>query len=233
MRARELMSTPVITVRPEATLKEVAEQMATHRVSGVPVVDEAGLLVGIVAESDILAKLEDGQKGRGLMGLLEAFTRALGADRKIQPHIAADLMTTQVITAGPEASVRELLHLMTYHHINRIPIVESGHVIGIITRADILRTMARPDTAITEDVRWRLLHDLWIDTMPLNISTHSGIVTVSGVVGTRSEAELVKRWIGTIEGVVEVDARSLHYRMDDRHIDPPPGHVATRTGDLR
>ena len=69
MRARELMSTPVITVRPEATLKEVAEQMATHRVSGVPVVDEAGLLVGIVAESDILAKLEDGQKGRGLMGL--------------------------------------------------------------------------------------------------------------------------------------------------------------------
>ena len=142
-------------------------------------------------------------------------------------------MTTQLITAGPEASVRELLHLMTYHHVNRIPIVESGRVIGIITRADILRTMARPDTAITEDVRWRLLHDLWIDTTPLNITTHSGIVTVSGVAGTRSEAELVKRWIGTIEGVVEVDARSLHYRIDDHHIDLPPGHVATRTGDLR
>jgi CBS domain-containing protein len=233
MRARELMSTPVITVRPEATLKEVAAQMATHRVSGVPVVDESGGLVGVIAESDILAKLEYGQKGRGLVGLLDALTHAVGADRKSQAHIAADLMTTHVITAGPEASVRELVHLMAYHHVNRIPIVESSRVIGIITRADILRMMARPDTAITEDARWRLLHDLWVDTTPLNITTHGGIVTVSGVVGTWSEAELVKRWIGTIEGVVDVDARALRYRIDDRHIDPPTGHVTTRTGDLR
>ncbi len=142
-------------------------------------------------------------------------------------------MTTRVVSAGPEASFRELLHLMTIHDINRIPIVENGRVIGIVTRADILRALARPDAAITEDARWRLLHDLWIDTNALDITTRSGIVTISGEVGTRFEAELVRHWVAAIEGVVDVDARGLRYRIDDRHIEPPTGSLETPTGKLR
>ena len=233
MRSRELMSTSVVTVRPEATLKEVMEQMAAHRVSGVPVVDQSGRLVGIISEADILAKLEYGEKGRGLLGLLDHLAQAVGADRKLQAHTAAELMTTTVITAGPGASFRELLHLMTIHDINRIPIVEGGRVIGIVTRADILLMMARPDRAVTEDARWRLLHDLWIDTDALDITTRNGVVTISGEVGTRTEAELVKHWVRTIEGVVDVDARTLRYRIDDRRIEPPTGRLETPTGERR
>ncbi len=233
MRAREVMSTPVVTVRPEASLKEVAEKMAAHRVSGVPVVDAASRLLGIISESDVLAKLEYGEKGRGLLGLLDRLTQAAGAGRKLQAHTAADLMTTRVISAGPQASFRELLHLMTIHDVNRLPIVENGRVIGIVTRADILRMMTRPDAAITKDARWRLLNDLWIDTDALNITTRGGIVTISGEVGTRSEAELVTHWVATTEGVVDVDARALQYRIDDRHIEPPTGRLETPTGDLR
>jgi CBS-domain-containing membrane protein len=223
MRAREVMSTPVVTVPPEAALKDVAKLMATHNVSGVPVLDQVGRLVGIVSESDVLTKLEYGEQGRGLLGLLDQLAHGAGADRKLHAHTAADLMTTRVISAGPETSFRELLHLMTIHDVNRLPIVEGGRVIGIVTRADILRIMTRPDAAITKDARWRLLHDLWIDTEALTITTRGGIVTISGEVGTRSEAELVKHWVAVMEGVVDVDARALQYRIDDRHITPETG----------
>lgn len=222
MRARELMTTPVVTVFPEAGLKEVAERMVAHRVSGLPVVDRSGLLLGIISESDLVSKLEYEEQGQGT-GLLDRIAHAVGAgaDRKLHARTAGELMTTRVISASPEATVRELAHLMTIHGINRIPIVEDGRVIGIVTRADILRTLVRPDAAITEDVRWRVLHDLWIDPTGLAISTRDGIVTIASEVGTRSEAELVKQWTAATEGVVDVDVRNLRYRIDERRTEVP------------
>lgn len=224
MRAREFMSTPVVSVRPETTLKELMEQMAAHRVSGVPVIDHQGALVGIVSESDVLAKLEHGKQEGGLPGLLERLAGG-GAAQKLTAHTAAEVMTPRVITAGPDASFRELLHLMAVHDVNRVPIVEDGRVVGIITRADLLKAMARSDRAISEEAEWRLLHDLWIDPATLKISTHGGVITVAGEVGTRSEAELVKRWVGLVEGAVDVDTSGLRYRLDDRHIAPPTGDL--------
>jgi CBS domain-containing protein len=223
MRARELMSTPVVTVFPEAGLKEVAQCMVAHRVSGVPVVNHSGLLLGIISESDLVSKLEYEEQGQGPTGLLDRLAHAVGAvaDRKLHARTAAELMTSRVIIAEPDATVRELAHLMTIHVVNRIPIVESGRVIGIVTRADILRTLVRPDAAITEDVRWRMLHDLWIDPTGLTIGTRDGIVTIAGQVGTRSEAELVKRWTAATEGVVDVDTRNLQYRIDERRTEAP------------
>ncbi len=223
MRARELMSTPVVLVPPEANLKEVAERMVAHRVSGVPVVDHSGQLIGIISESDLVSKLEYEENGRGLVGLLDHLVHGVGADHKLHARTAADLMTSGVVTALPDASVRELIHLMTTRGVNRIPIVQSGRVIGIVTRADILRMLVRPDTAITEDVRWRLIHDLWIDPTGLVISTRDGIVTIAGEIPTRSEAELVKHWTAATEGVVDVDARGLRYRTDDRRVKLPAG----------
>jgi predicted transcriptional regulator len=127
-------------------------------------------------------------------------------------------MTPLVISAGRDASFRELVHLMTVNDVNRIPIVDQGHVIGIITRADLLRTLTRRDAAVSEDARWRILHDLWVDTASLDISTRDGIVAIAGEVGTRSEADLIRRWVAAMEGVVDVDVRNLRYRADDRQV---------------
>jgi CBS domain-containing protein len=225
MRARELMSTPVVVVRPETTLKEVAEQMASHRVSGMPVVDHRGHLVGIISESDVLLKLESHttEARHGVLSFVERLGTGLAAEQKPHARTAAELMTTSVISAGLDASFRELVHLMTAHDVNRIPIVDQGHVIGIITRADLLRTLTRRDAAVSEDARWRILHDLWIDTAGLDISTRHGIVMIAGEVGTRSEADLIRRWIAAMEGVVDVDLRNLRYRADDRHVVPAGG----------
>jgi CBS domain-containing protein len=214
MRAREIMSTPVITAHPETPLKEVAEILARHRITGVPVVDGKGHLVGIISESDFVRKME-GEQRRGRLGPM---AEVLGKARKLQTQAASELMTNRVITGGPDTSVRELTRLMSAHDVNRIPIVEEGRLIGIVTRADILRTFVRTDTAISEEVQWRLAHELWIDPGGLEIATHNGVVTMAGEVDTHSDVALAERWAAATEGVVAVDVRRLRYRVDDRRI---------------
>jgi CBS domain-containing protein len=220
------MPTPVITAAPETTVKDAAALMAEHRVSGVPVVDRDGRLVGVVSESDIVQRIEPRDPAGGVLGLLDRLARATGADRRLLARTVGELMTPTVTTAGPDVTVRELVHLMNTYQINRIPIVDGDRLLGLVSRADILRAMTRPDAAITEEVRWRLEHDLWIDLKDIDVSTASGVVTLAGEVDTRTDAELAARWAGATDGVVAVDSGALRYRVDD-------GRLKVRTDRLR
>jgi CBS domain-containing protein len=184
MRARELMSTPVVTVYPETPLKEVAEIMAAHQISGVPVVDRDGRLLGIVSESDFIARMETPRR----RGFPRRLLQGAMAPSRLSGRTASDLMTAPVVTAGPEARMRDLVHLMTAHDVNRLPIVDEGRVVGLVTRADILRVLARSDAAITEEVLWRLVHEFWIDTETVDVTTREGVVTIAGSLDTRRDA---------------------------------------------
>ena len=135
-------------------------------------------------------------------------------------------MTAPVRTAGPDATLRELIHLMNMYQINRIPIVEARRLLGIVTRADVLRALTRPDAAITKEVRWRVEHELWIDLKGVEVSTAGGVVALAGEVDTRTDAELAARWAGATDGAVAVDSSRLHYRIDD-------GRLKVRTDRLR
>jgi CBS domain-containing protein len=214
MQAREMMSTPVITVRPEALLKEVAELMIRRAVSGVPVVDRDGRPLGMISESDFLAREEYGLGNR----VLDRLAETLGVGAKPHGRTAGDLMISPAITARPDTAARELGHLMAANAINRIPIVEDGRIVGIVTRADVVRTLIRPDGAITAEVRWRCEHELWISPDDLRVETRSGVVALTGTVETRADAELAKRWARAVDGVVDVEARDLRYAVDDRRI---------------
>ncbi|MHB8731093.1 MAG: CBS domain-containing protein [bacterium] len=221
MRARELMSTPVVTAHPEATLKELAELMVTHSISGVPVVDRGGDLLGVVSESDVMEKIEGtiaDETEAGLPRLLTVLAKALDGAPKTTARSVADLMTTRVVSADPDATVQQLVHLMITYDVNRIPIVEAGRLVGIVTRADILRTLVRPDAAIATDLRWRIAHELWIDPDAIEISCRAGVVTLAGTVDTHADTELVRRWAAKTEGVVAVDDRGLRYALDERRI---------------
>jgi CBS domain-containing protein len=221
MRARELMSTPVVTVRPEATLKELAETMVAHGISGVPVAGRDGTLLGVVSESDVMQKIESAivqETEAGLPRLLTVLAKALDGAPKTTARTVADLMTARVVSAGPDATVPELVHLMIAYDVNRIPIVENGRLVGIVTRADILRTLVRPDAAIATDLRWRIAHELWIDPEALQIDCRNGVVTLAGTVDTHADAELIRRWAAKTDGVVGVDDRSLRYAIDERRI---------------
>jgi CBS domain-containing protein len=139
------MTSPVHTVRPQATLEEAAELLATHHISGLPVVDDAGRLLGMVSEADLI----DPEKRRAaiprtaLFGLFpipdEALLSAFDGGRDLPVR---DVMTKNVVTATEETPVVELATLMVGHRINRIPILRDGRVVGIVTRADLVRALA-------------------------------------------------------------------------------------------
>ncbi|MDA8212479.1 MAG: CBS domain-containing protein [Clostridia bacterium] len=148
MQAKDIMTTDVITVAPEATVEEVAKIITDRGVSGVPVVDSNGKLVGIVTEGDIIArskKLHIPTHFQLLGGViyLEG-TKKLEKDlQKMVAFQVKDLMTAKVFTVGPEAPVEEIATIMTEERVNRIPVVEHGKLVGIISRADIVRTLIR------------------------------------------------------------------------------------------
>src|SRR5262249_39027670 len=215
--ARDVMSAPVITGRPDTPLKELAALLTAHRISGVPIVDDGGQVVGIVSESDFLTKLQHAEKHQGIRGTLQRLADPEG-ERKSGARVASELMTSPVVTADIGATVRDVVGSMTTHKVNRIPIVHDTTLLGIVTRADVLRTFMRSDAAVTEDVKRRLVHDLWFDNDHLSITTENGVVKIQGEVDKRSDVSMVERWAAVTDGVVGVDTGGLRYRLDDRRI---------------
>jgi CBS-domain-containing membrane protein len=218
MKARDIMSCPVITVAPDTPFQQIVTLLLTHRISGVPVVDEEGMLLGIVTEADLIRKEESPPPQPPIIrwhGASLWLERAVDRYQKVTASKASELMTENVVTASEETGVRELAHLMLSRGINRIPIVRDRCVVGIVTRADVLKVFERSDASIVSAVRTALAQDLWIDPADLDISCSGGIVTVAGQVDRLSDRELVVKWIRSLDGVVNVRADSLTYRIDD------------------
>jgi CBS domain-containing protein len=210
LAARDVMSSPVITVDPQTSVKEAAERLIAHHISGMPVVTADREMVGIVTEADLLHK-ESGPQGGGLL----PFLRGSGDARKAEGLVVADVMTSPVVTVTEGTSVREIARLMTRRRINRVPVVRDGEVVGIVSRADVLRALARPDAEIAAAAADVLLRELWIDTAKMTIRVDQGVVRLTGEVDRRSDKELAERWVAAIDGVVAVDSH-LTYRYDDR-----------------
>lgn len=213
LQAKDVMTSPVITVDPQTPVKEVAQLLLTHHISGVPVVSE-GKLVGIVTEADLLHKERPATEEAGLLRLLRRGQLA-EVERKAEGLVARDVMTSPVVTVTESTPLREVAALMARRQINRVPVVRGDQVVGIVSRADVLRALVRTDEELKEAVRQALLEELWIDPSALRIDVHEGVVTLEGEVDRRSDKELAERWVGTIDGVVRVESR-LTYRFDDR-----------------
>ncbi|AEG60094.1 CBS domain-containing protein [Desulforamulus ruminis] len=148
MKVKEIMRSDVITVTKDMTIQEVAEVLVTHNISGVPVVDEAGSLVGMVTEGDLLHK-ESNPRIPKFFGLLGGLIYFGGVDqykedfKKLAALKAAEIMTSKVITVSGEEEVGQVATLMIDNNIKRIPVVENGKMIGIVSRADIVKTLAK------------------------------------------------------------------------------------------
>jgi CBS domain-containing protein len=145
LTAKEIMTGPVITVREDTRLEEIARLLSCHGISGVPVVDDEDRVIGIVSESDLID--EHRREVRiprvALFGLFPIpDDMIVEAARRGMTLPASALMSRRVITATEHATVHELADLMTTHRINRIPIESSGRLVGIVCRADIVRALA-------------------------------------------------------------------------------------------
>lgn len=217
MRVRDIMTTDPIAVHPDTTLKETARIMVRHQVSGMPVIDRMGKLVGIVTEGDFLSQ-EANRDRPYRLSLLDALFGE--GDPQPAAETVAEVMTENVVTITPEASIGEAARVMTHRGVKRLPVVDlDGELVGIISRADVVNAFTKPDDVIEDEVREDIIRRLlFLDPDGVEVSVNDGVVTLGGELENRTEAQLLEELTRRIAGVVRVES-NLTFRVDDRKID--------------
>jgi len=213
-----VMTTDVTTVGPDTPFKAVAVLLATWNVSGAPVVDDDGLVLGVVSQGDLLER-------EAPHGLLKRGSRQ--AKRKAGAAFVADLMTKPAIVVRADDDVTVAANLLEEHHFHRLPVVdEEGKLVGVVSRSDLLRVFLRTDREIRDEVREEvLLREMAMDAASLYVSVYNGIVTFNGTVERESMIPVIVALVRRVDGVVEV-RHTLKGRFDDRGVSPvPPGPV--------
>lgn len=214
MRVEDVMTKEVRTVRSEMLLKEAAELLAQHRISGVPVVDADDHVVGVLSEGDILFKESGGQK----KGFLERWLSmpAIDLDLKLAARTAGEAMTAPAVTIGPKRAITEAANQMINEAVNRLPVVDDeGKLIGIITRADLVRAFVRSDEEIVREIRDDVIQrTLWIAPETIEVKVDGGDVRLAGQVETKADAELIPAFVQRVPGVVSVLSK-LRWREED------------------
>jgi CBS domain-containing protein len=218
MKIKKLMSENPIAVGSEAPLRDVAAILAEHRISGLPVIGERLQVLGVVSEADILVK-ECGPEPLhgGLVGWLLA--GGVAETDKLAARTAGEAMTSPAITISPEAHVSYAARLMTENGIKRLPVVDTdGTLLGIVTRADLVRAFARPDEDIEREIREDVVRRmLWIEDEGLYVRVERGEVRLSGKLERRTDAELLSRFVARVPGVVSVYS-TLRWDWDDGEV---------------
>jgi CBS domain-containing protein len=208
MKVEDVMTRDVRTISPGATLKAVAEVLSDSRISGVPVVGESGEVLGIVSEGDILRK-EKGVDPRpgGIAGWF--FVEMPEVRQKVAARLAGEAMSSPAITIEPWQPVQRAASLMVDYQVNRLPVVDDdGKLVGIVTRKDLVRAFVRSDAEIRREILDDvILHSLWIAPERVVVQVEDGEVTIGGQVDTQLDAELVRRLVERIPGVISVQSQ--------------------------
>jgi CBS domain-containing protein len=213
---KDVMTTRVIWVKKEATFREMAIALRRNRVSAFPVIDDDGRVVGVVSEADLLTKeAMDGEPGV-FSGILHR--RDAGKARGVT---AGDLMTTAVVTVAPEDTVERAARLMYERKVKRLPVVDAnGHLLGIISRADVLSVYDRPDSDIRREILDEvILSQFLADPHDFDVTVKEGVVTLAGRPESVPVGREIVRQARHVQGVVSVRDRLIYpppERSDDR-----------------
>jgi CBS domain-containing protein len=209
----EVMTAAVTSVNTGMPFKEVAKILADRKVSAVPVLDEQGKLVGIVSEADLMAKIQyqDAATSSSRLSRRERRGRA-----KANGETAGELMSSPPVAVSPDTTVVEAARLMDREQVKRLPVVDADNrVIGVFSRADVLKLFLRPDHDIrTEIILEVFMRALWADPDGFDVLVQDGMVTMTGQVQRRSEIPIAEQLARQIDGVIGVTNR-LTYLADD------------------
>jgi len=215
MRAHQIMTRPVITVAPETTIVEAANTMLQKHVSGLPVVDAAGKLVGIISEGDFIRRSEIGtqrKRGRFLKFILGPGKKATDFVHEHGRKVA-QIMTKSPLTITEDTALEDIVELMEKNNIKRLPVMRGDKIIGIVSRANLLQAVASlareiPDpTADDDHIRNRVIDALekndWCP-FGLSVIVRDGIVHLSGVITEERSRQAAVVAAENITGVVKV-----------------------------
>jgi CBS domain-containing protein len=211
---RDVMSTHVIAAHRNATYKEIAAMLHAQRVSAFPVIDDDNKVIGVVSETDLLAKEAFGGT---VPGTLQGMTRQR-LRSQVNAVTAAGLMSAPAVTIGPDEPVVNAARLMFNKRVKRLPVTsDDGKLIGIVTRSDVLSVYSRPDAEIEREVTQDLiLGRFGCDPARFTVTVGDGIVTIDGTPETAAVGYDIVDAARHAEGVVAVRDR-LTYPADPPH----------------
>lgn len=210
---RDIMTARVVAVHENAQYKEMAAVLCWSRISALPVLDGQGKVVGVVSEADMLAKVSDqGDQPGWLDELLHHREH-----QKAAAVTAGELMTSPAVTIGVDEPIQAAARLMYDRKVKRLPVVNpSGHLIGIVSRVDVLSVFSRPDEEIRREITDKVLLDRFlVDPHTLDVTVRDGIVTISGKPETGAVGREIIAAVRHVEGVVAARDR-LSYTDDRR-----------------
>ena len=213
MKAKDVMTSTVISVQPNATILQAARQMLQHHISGLPVITQSGEIVGILSEGDFLRRREIATERRHsrwlefLMGpgkLAVEYAHSHG--RKV-----AEVMTTEVHTVTEDTTLEDIVELMERRRIKRVPVMRGKKVAGVVTRSNLMRAMvslaraepksAKADAAIRETLLAEMQKQSWAPAAMLNVVVRDGVVEFWGVIIDERQREALKVAAENIPGV--------------------------------
>jgi CBS domain-containing protein len=220
LQARDVMTTPVETVRPEAGIDIVIGIMVAGRLSGVPVVSAGGDLLGILTEGDLLRRVETGTDSDPAARRTNFLEFLLGGGHDITHYIrshsrrVSDIMTATVVTVTENAPLSEIVGLMEKHRVRRLPVERDGRLVGIVSRSDLVAALGRklaqvePEPGSDPEIETRILAVLeaapWFAQSNVDVRVNAGVATVEGVIHDERLRTAIRVAVETVPGVTDV-----------------------------
>lgn len=205
---KDVMTTQVIWVEQDTPFAAIAAALRQYRVSAFPVLNDKGEVIGVVSESDLLAKQALGSGDGEMPGMITGILRHKQLE-KARAVTAGALMTSPAVTVSPDDTVEHAARLMYLRGVKRLPVVdEENHLAGIVSRADVLTVYSRPDAEIGEEIRTAiLLPESADDPAAFDASVIDGVVTLTGRPRTREQGHEITSRARHVQGVVAVRDR--------------------------
>jgi len=215
MRVEEIMTKDVITVSPKTPIHEAAELMIDHGVSGLPVVDDAGSVVGIVSEGDLILREKPRERApwwRLFFGDAERLAREY---QKAHGMTVGEVMTRSLIAVSPDFPIESAALILDQHRIRRVPVVADGQLLGILSRGDLIKALAKApapaggqpsDERLVREMRARLAEEPWVSNRGIVVQAKDGVLSLWGLVLTETEKSAVETMARTIEGSKGIDS---------------------------
>ena len=217
---KDVMTTHVVSVTRDASFRTMAAALREHRVSAFPVLDDDGKVIGVVSEADMLVKEALDSEPEGMPGMIGGLLRRREHE-KARGITAGDLMTSPAVTVTPDDTIERAARLLYAHKVKRLPVVDAnGHLVGIVSRSDLLSAFSRSDSDIRGEILDEVIrHELCTDPAAFTVVVTGGIVTLEGLAETREFGQDIVHRVRHVPGVAAVRDRLSYPRPPE----PPSG----------